>query len=57
MNVFNQEWNGMSRQVVFIFCFNNVGFILLNTCFGELRRGAHFMGLSVKKPQLFFSVK
>lgn len=40
MNVFNQEWNGMNSQIVFICCCNNVGFILLNTCFGELRRGA-----------------
>lgn len=40
MNVFNQEWNGMSSQIVFIYYCNDVGFILLNTCFGELRRGA-----------------
>lgn len=38
MNVFNQEWNGTNSQIVFIYCCNDVGFILLNTGFGELRR-------------------
>lgn len=40
MNVFNQEWNGMKSQIVFIDYCNNVSFILLHTCVGELRGGA-----------------